>query len=102
MGRSCQVAHKPCIATTRCRNQAYAKIIATKLAIDASKQYARPQGVNNNNGLQTKAITIISEDKLANASREKIETVLFSSGHTGAVVFVDRNGISLMEVNESN
>lgn len=60
------------------------------------------QGVNDNNGLQTKAITIISENALDNATREKIETVLFSSGHTGIVVFVDRNGISLMEINESN
>ncbi|NOX68752.1 MAG: hypothetical protein GXP15_06170 [Gammaproteobacteria bacterium] len=55
--------------------------------------------VNLDGELRNDAITIYSNNELDETTKEKIETVLSLSGHTGDVIFVGRNRISLTEIN---
>ena len=55
------------------------------------------QGVNSR--LRMGVVTIYSDNELNETTKEKIESVLSLSGHTGEVVFVGRNRISSTEIN---
>ena len=60
------------------------------------------QRTGSRNDAPTNAITIITDQTLNDEIKEEIESLFSNSGHTGQVIFVDRNKISSTEENATN